>query len=258
MTGPHLLPFLVSLALALAVMSAAWLLSLRLKDAGVADIFWGPTLVLKGWAAALFPPAIGLAAGVTLALATLWGLRLGVHLFHRRSGKEDHRYTRIRNRFGRRFPLFSLFVIFWLQALLLWIVSWPLQAAIAAGRVSALALAGWLLVLAGTMLEALADRQLAAFRAVPGNDGRVLDTGLWRWSRHPNYFGDFLVWWGFFLAGSAAGTPWWSIASPLLMSLLLLHVSGVGLMEETIVDRRPGYKDYAARTSAFFPWPPAR
>ena len=116
----------------------------------------------------------------------------------------------------------------------------------------------WTITLSGIVVEAAADRQLTAFRAQPDHRDRVLDRGLWRWTRHPNYFGDFLIWWGFFAAGIAAGAPWWTIASPIVMSALLIRFSGAGLMEETITERRPGYRAYIARTSRFFPWPPAR
>jgi steroid 5-alpha reductase family enzyme len=115
---------------------------------------------------------------------------------------------------------------------------------------------GAAITLAGIVIEGLADAQLTAFRAAPTNTDRVLDTGLWRWTRHPNYFGDFLIWWGFFIAGIAGGGPWWTILSPVVMSALLMHYSGAGLMEDTIGDRRPAYKAYIARTSRFFPWPP--
>lgn len=258
--APILFSLLVTLALSMAIMTIAWLASLALRDASIADILWGPGLAMMGWMAACYSARIGLTGWISLGLATIWALRLGTYLLFRRlgSGREDHRYTSIRSRFGPSFSLLSLVAVFWLQALLLWIVSWPLQVAVLAQSGNTLAVAGWALILAGIIIETVADRQLSAFRAIVHNAGRVLDSGLWRWSRHPNYFGDFLIWWGFFLTGLAAGASWWTIASPVLMSALLLHFSGVGLMEETIPDRRPAYKDYIERTGAFVLWPPAK
>ena len=146
-----------------------------------------------------------------------------------------------------------------MQALLLWVISWPLQAALShAAPLGALDMLGMAMAVLGIAIEALADAQLTRFRADPHSRGLVLDRGLWAWSRHPNYFGDFLLWWGFFLLGISAGGPWWTILGPIAMSALLIHYSGAGLMEDTIKDRRPGYADYVRRTSLFLPWPPRR
>ena len=159
---------------------------------------------------------------------------------------------------GPRFALESLATIFLLQAALMWAVSLPLQAAAALGRdvpLGILDAAGALLSLAGVAVEATADAQLTRFLSRPESRGRVMQEGLWRWSRHPNYFGDFVVWWGLGFLGLAAGAAW-TLVGPALMSVLLLRVSGVTLLEKTIGTRRPGYAEYAARTSAFFPRPP--
>jgi steroid 5-alpha reductase family enzyme len=142
----------------------------------------------------------------------------------------------------------------------MWVVSLPLQAGAALGQDRPLGLLeaiGAAVALAGLAVEAVADAQLARFLADPASRGRVMDRGLWAWSRHPNYFGDFTVWWGLGLAAAGAGA-WWPLLGPAVMSVLLLRVSGVTLLESTIGARRPGYADYAARTSAFFPWPPRR
>jgi len=250
----------ITLALCLTLMSALWLPSLVLRDVSIVDIFWAPVFAIVGGATIWLEGGAQLSGWITQTLVTLWALRLGGHILIRRwkSGKEDHRYTAIRRKFGARFPLLSLPVVFWLQGLLLWVISWPLQVAVTAIGTTPLLLAGWLMTAAGVLVEALADAQLTAFRSQRGNEGRVLDTGLWRFSRHPNYFGDFLIWWGFFLAGIAAGAPWWTVLAPIVMSALLLHFSGVGLMEDTITERRPDYRRYIQRTSAFFPWPPAK
>ncbi len=248
---------LASAAVPAAALVALWAWSVRLRDVSIVDVFWGPGFALVAWTAVAVagPSPRGLLAA---ALVSGWGLRLGVHLGLRRRGHgEDRRYAAMRAAAGPRFAARSLFTVFLLQAALLWIVSLPLQASAARGppALGLLDVAGALLVLAGIALEAAADAQLARFLSRPENRGGVLDTGLWRWSRHPNYFGDFVVWWGLGLLGLAAGAPW-SVAGPALMTVLLLRVSGVTLLERTIGERRPGYAAYAARTSAFFPRPP--
>jgi steroid 5-alpha reductase family enzyme len=249
----------ITLALAFGMMTALWPLSFRLHDVSIVDILWAPAFAVLGWSYAFAVPPIGMRAWLALALITVWGLRLGSHIWARwrRLGHEDYRYAEIRRRNGPRFPLTSLLWIFWLQALLLWVISWPLQAALSGSRaLNAGDLAAAAMIAAGIVIEAAADTQLTRFRADPDNRGKVLDSGVWAWSRHPNYFGDFLMWWGFFLLGIAAGGPWWTILGPIAMSVLLIHYSGAGLMEDTIKDRRPGYADYVRRTSLFVPWPP--
>lgn len=245
--------------LAFGMMTALWPLSLRLRDVSIVDILWAPAFAILGWSYGLLPPALGLRGWIALALVTIWGLRLGLHILARwrRLGHEDYRYAEIRRRNGPNFPITSLVWIFWLQALLLWMISWPLQASLSgANPLNVLDAFAFAMVAAGIGIEAVADAQLTRFRADPASHGKVLDTGVWAWSRHPNYFGDFLMWWGFFVMGIAAGGPWWTILGPIAMSALLIHYSGAGLMEDTIKDRRPGYADYVRRTSLFIPWPP--
>jgi steroid 5-alpha reductase family enzyme len=249
-----------SAAVAAGAMLALWAVSVRLRDVSIVDVFWGPGFAVIAWT------SVAVAGGsprglLSAALATAWGLRLGAHLAARRRGQpEDRRYAAMRAVHGDRFPAVSVATVFLLQAALLWSVSLPLQAAAALGRGAPLDVAdaaGAVLVVAGVLVEAVADAQLARFLARPGSRGQVMQEGLWRWSRHPNYFGDFVVWWGLGLLGVAAGA-FWSLAGPALMSVLLLRVSGLTLLERTIGERRPGYAEYAARTSAFFPWPPRR
>jgi steroid 5-alpha reductase family enzyme len=139
---------------------------------------------------------------------------------------------------------------------LAWLVAAPLAAAIGApGPLGAVDIAGVVLVLFGIVWETIGDAQLARFKADAANARQVMDRGLWRYSRHPNYFGEFCVWWGFFVIALGAGA-WWTVLSPLLLSVLLLRVSGVTLLERDIGERRPAYSDYVARTNAFFPGPP--
>jgi steroid 5-alpha reductase family enzyme len=251
-------PILTAL-LAFGMMTALWPLSMRLRDVSIVDILWAPAFAVLGWSYVVLPPSLAPRGWIALILVTIWGLRLGLHIYARwrRLGHEDYRYAEIRRRNGPNFPWTSLFWIFWLQALLLWMISWPLQAALSGARaLNVLDGVGAAMIVAGIAMEAVADAQLTRFRADPRNREKVLDAGLWSWSRHPNYFGDFLMWWGFFVMGIAAGGPWWTILGPIAMSALLIHYSGASLMEDTIKDRRPGYADYVRRTSLFIPWPP--
>jgi len=190
------------------------------------------------------------------ALTTLWGVRLSWHLARRNHGRpEDPRYAAMRVAYGPRFWWISLFTIFLLQGAILWFVSLPLQVAAVRDLPRAVSIAdvlGTVLWSVGFLFESVGDWQLARFKADPANAGKVLDRGLWRYTRHPNYFGDCCVWWGLYLSSAAA----WTIASPVVITLLLLKVSGVALLERTIADRRPDYAAYQARTNAFFPGPP--
>jgi steroid 5-alpha reductase family enzyme len=238
---------------------ATWGVSLWRRDVSIVDSLWALMIALGGWAYALAADPIGPREGLVLGLASLWVLRLSGHITWRNRGQgEDRRYQAIRARNQPHFEWKSLYLVFGLQAALAWIVAWPLMAALAGG-----APLGWLdglgagLWLFGIGYEAVADRQLARFKADPANAGRVMDRGLWRTSRHPNYFGEACVWWGAGLVALAAGGAW-TLVSPLLMTVLLLKVSGVALLEQDIGERRPAYRDYIARTSAFIPWPPRR
>ena len=243
-----------ALGLILAAAVLLWLLSLRLKDASIVDILWAPGFAAVAAIAAV--PAPGPRRWLVLTLVTIWALRLGLHIYLRHRG-EDPRYATLRAKAGARWWWQSLFQVFLLQSALIWIISAPLQVAVsAAAPLCLFDGAGAAIAICGLVVEALADLQLARFRANAANKGQVMDRGLWAWSRHPNYFGDALMWWGFTLIGMAAAAHWWLLVSPVLMTALLLRVSGVTLLEETIVERRPAYADYIRRTSAFFPWPP--
>ena len=241
----------------LVAVTSLWTASLWLRDASIVDIYWGP-----GFSAIAL--VTFLAAGgdhprrvLVLVLAMLWGLRLGGYLLWRNAGKgEDFRYVAMREQHGERFWWVSLFTVFLLQGALQWIVSLPLQltqAAPGTAALGALDALGVALVAAGLFFEGVGDWQLARFKADPANEGRVMDRGLWRYTRHPNYFGDFLVWWG--LAAIALAAPYGlaGLVGPALMSFLLLRVSGVAMLERTIAERRPGYREYVETTNAFFP-----
>ncbi|MBS0205843.1 MAG: DUF1295 domain-containing protein [Planctomycetes bacterium] len=250
-----------SLLAVVAALTCLWLVSLVRRDASIIDPFWGTGFVLVTWMTLAASPTAhsGGRPWLLTALTTLWGVRLSLYLLWRNWGHdEDRRYRAMRDHHGRRFWWISLGTVFLLQGVILWIVSLPIQAAIVAAESKppgTLDLAGLTLWSLGLFFESVGDYQMAGFQADPGNAGRVMDRGLWRLTRHPNYFGDFCVWWGLYLIASSGGAAW-TIFSPLLMSFLLLKVSGVTLLEQTITDRRPDYAAYQARTSSFLPWPP--
>jgi steroid 5-alpha reductase family enzyme len=242
-----------------ALMLALWVASVVMRDASIVDPFWGVGFVLVAGIAAAVTDGDPARRVLLVALTAIWGLRLSIYLFRRNRGHgEDFRYAAMRARNPRRFVWASLVTVFGLQGVLMLIVSLPVQM----GQVPAgpglgpLAILGTAVWACGIAFEAIGDRQLARFRADHANRGRVLDTGLWRYTRHPNYFGDFLVWWGLWLIAAETGWGVLTIPGPILMSILLMRVSGVALLERDIAARRPGYADYVRRTSAFFPRPP--
>jgi len=250
---------LPTLLAAFTMMTLCWIISVPLRDVSIVDILWAPAFAAVGWLCVWLSPTVTPRGWMILALITLWAFRLGSHILKRwlKLGHEDYRYATIRAKRGPNFPMTSLAWIFWLQALLLWIISFPLQAAIASSApFNSLDWFGGFLALAGISIEAIADAQLTHFRASSANQEKVLNSGVWAWSRHPNYFGDFLLWWGIWIVAMAGGAPFWTASGPIVVSALLLHYSGAGLMEDTIADRRPAYRDYMQRTSLFFPWPP--
>ena len=247
---------LATLVFVLCCGALLWLLSLRLKDVSIIDIFWGPGIAAMVDIAAWMAPQINNRAFLALILVNAWALRLALHIGLRHRG-EDRRYAAMRQKFGPHWWWWSFFQIFLLQVILIWLLPAPLQAAILAGiSLGPLDLIGAGLALTGLLFEAVADAQLARFQKNPVHKGRVLDSGLWRLSRHPNYFGETLLWWGFFLIGFSASGNWWLLLSPLVMTLLLLKVSGISLMEDGVEDRRPAYAAYKRRVSAFVPWFP--
>ncbi len=256
-SSPQLTAALIALVALVALAFCSWLVSVVKRDVSIVDSVWSAMILLAAVVyAAVLPDAGGRTAPVLLLVA-IWALRLAGYITWRNWGEgEDRRYQAIRARNEPNFKWKSLYLVFVLQAVLAWIVSLSLLPAIASVRpLSLLDVLGIALMLAGLLIETVGDAQLAAFKAKAGNRGRVMDRGLWRYTRHPNYFGEFCVWWGFFIIALAAG-GWWTIVSPLLMSALLLKVSGVTLLEKDIGERRPAYRDYIVRTNAFFPgWP---
>lgn len=250
----------LNLGLVVLVMVVVWAFSTRIRDVSIVDIAWGVDGALI--AVVTFFLAQGALPRRLLltGMAGLWGIRLAFHIGLRKRGKgEDFRYAAMRAEHGDSFPLRSLFTVFLFQALLIWVVTLPVQVAQAPESppgLTPLDLAGIALWVLGMAIEIVADRQLKGFLAEPGNRGRVMDRGLWRYSRHPNYFGESLIWWGIFLAAAATTVGRMTFLSPLLLTFLLMRVSGVPLLEEALAERREGYREYMQRTSSFFPWPP--
>ncbi|MBT8061880.1 MAG: DUF1295 domain-containing protein [Xanthomonadales bacterium] len=233
-----------------------WLYSLVRNDVSIVDVFWSLMFLVAAVTYYLAAPGTGPMAGLVLALTAIWAIRLSAYIAWRNHGEpEDHRYQEIRKNNQPGFRFKSLYIVFGLQAFLAWVISLPLMVALS-GQASPgpLAYAGVALWLVGFIFESVGDLQLARFKANPENQGKVLDSGLWRYTRHPNYFGNFTLWWGFYLLALSAG-GWWTIVSPLLMSFLLLKVSGVALLEKDIGERRPSYAKYIENTNAFFPGP---
>jgi steroid 5-alpha reductase family enzyme len=251
---------LVSGAAVAALMVSTWLLSVRLRDASVVDVAWGLGFVLVAWTTFAIADGATVRKVLIASLTTLWGLRLAGYLGWRKRGEgEDFRYRGMRRRYGRRFALLSLFLVFGIQGLGMWAVSLPVQAAQVPDSpeiLTPLDLVGIAVWTLGFVFETAGDLQLARFRADPRNRGKVMDRGLWRYTRHPNYFGDFCVWWGLYTIALATGEAWWSVIGPLVMSFVLLKLSGVPVIEEHLSRHREGYGDYVRRTRSFFPWPP--
>jgi steroid 5-alpha reductase family enzyme len=255
--------YLHGLWTAAAVAAVTWPLSVYLRNASIVDSIW--SLLFVAQAIAWTVDAVHDGGGVTprqfllLGLLTVWALRLALYITWRNLGHgEDRRYQAIRRNHEPGFAWKSLYIVFGLQVLLAWVIAMPLMAALSSpAPVNPLDGLGILLWALGLAFEMLADFQLMRFRARSDSRGAVLDRGLWRYSRHPNYFGEFVLWWGLYLIGASAGA-WWTVFSPILMSLLLLRVSGVTLLEKDIAERRPAYRAYVERTSAFVPWPPRK
>lgn len=250
-------------AIAIVVlMLATWLLSLVLKNASIVDIVWGLGFVLVAWAVRLrVDDGLAVRQNVLVAMTTIWGLRLGGYLFWRNHGKgEDYRYRAMRKHWGPRFPIISLGTVFGLQGVLMFTVSLPVQLGQTRiepdlGVLAYLGIAVWAI---GIFFEWVGDAQLARFKGDPTNQGKVMNRGLWKFTRHPNYFGDACVWWGIALVAAETTVGKFGLIGALVMTILLRRVSGVVLLEKSLSKRKEGYAEYVARTSPFFPRPPKR
>ena len=244
------------------MMTLLWIVSIILKNVSIVDLFWGFGFVVTTIFYFISTDGNGLRKAILLILVALWGLRLSGYLTWRNSGKgEDFRYREFRKKYGeKRYWWVSFFQTFLLQGLLMWLISAPLLGAQYASPEKSpgfLDFAGILLWIIGFIFETGGDFQLAKFKSDPSNKGRVLDTGFWKYTRHPNYFGDSAVWWGYGLICLSAGSYFPALGS-VLMTALIIKVSGVVLLEKSLKDQKPQYREYIEKTSAFIPWLPKK
>jgi len=249
--------WLWALAALVALAVAAWAVSVARRDVSIVDSLWSVFFAVGLLAYVGATEAVGPRAALIGALVGVWALRLSVYITVRNHGQpEDRRYQAIRRNNEPHFWLKSLWIVFLLQAFLAWVIGLPAYAAVSGqttpGPLDYLGVALWAI---GMFFEVVGDWQLTRFRRRRQSADAVLDTGLWRYTRHPNYFGEALLWWGVYLLALSAGA-WWTVFAPVLMTFLLLRVSGVALLEKDIGERRPAYRDYVRRTNAFLPWPP--
>ena len=252
---------LVSALAIVVLMLSTWVLSIILKNASIVDIVWGLGFVVVAWVVRLSADGNNARQWLLVAMVTVWGLRLAGYLFWRNHGNgEDFRYRAMRKHYGQRFGLISLVTVFALQGVLMFVVSLSVQLgqADATPNIGVIAYIGVALWLIGLFFEAVGDAQLARFKSDPANQGMVMRTGLWRYTRHPNYFGDSCVWWGIGLVAAETGSGAWGLIGSLVMTILVRRVSGVPMLEKTMGKRRPGYAEYVATTSPFFPRPPKK
>ncbi len=244
------------------LMLVTWLVSLRLRNASIADIVWGSGFVLAAWVAFYTVRVpLNLRQVLLVGIPTFWGLRLSLHLFQRNHGKpEDKRYQAMRAQHPNNFGWVSLVTVFGLQGVLMFGVSLPLQIGQLAPQLplGAVAYFGIALCALGLFFEVVGDHQLAQFINDPANKGKIMNKGLWRYTRHPNYFGDGCLWWG--LGFIALGTQYgiWGLLGPALITYLLTQISGVPMLEKSMLKNNPRYADYMATTNAFIPWPPKK
>ncbi len=252
----HEQPFNIGIGAVMLALTLLWLVSIAIKDASIIDIFWGIGFVILAWLYRYLLKNDSDKSLLFCILVSIWGLRLGFYLAYRNLGKgEDYRYQVWRKQHGANFWWVSFFRVFLLQGFLMWIIAAPLLIAQTSTEWTWLDYVGIILWSIGLAFEAIGDWQLAQFKQNPQNKGKVLNTGLWKYTRHPNYFGDALLWWGLFCFALSAG-GWWTIFSPVLMTFLLMRVSGVVMLEKTLVITKPQYQDYINRTSSFFPMLP--
>jgi steroid 5-alpha reductase family enzyme len=248
-------------AILMACMITLWLISIPLGDVSFVDSFWAAGFIVV--AASTYAMTGGETGRrqLLLVITAIWGARLAAYLFLRwRREGADGRYVALLKKAPGNVHLFSLRKVFLLQGPMLWIVSLPVQLGQIQAEPATLGLLAWVgaaLAAVGIFFESLGDHQMAAFKSDPENEGKVMDRGLWRYTRHPNYFGDSCVWWGLYLIAAETSVGAWSFFGPLLLTWTLVKWSGVPLLERRLQRSRPGYADYLERTSSFFPWPPA-
>lgn len=250
---------LISAVVIAALMVGTWLASLGAKNASIVDIVWGLGFVVVSWVLTFAIDGDVARQWLVTILVSIWGLRLSLYLFRRNHGKgEDWRYVRMRKKHGSKFPIVSLFTVFLFQGIVMWVVSLPVQFSHGddSPSIGPIAVIGIMVWIVGFVFEAVGDAQLARFKKDPMNAGKVMDKGLWSLTRHPNYFGDAMVWWGLGIIAAETGSGVIALIGSLVMTIFLRRVSGVPMLEASLVKRREGYDEYVARTSPFFPRPP--
>ncbi len=245
----------------LSVFVVVWLISIRIKNASIVDILWGPACAFSAVLTYFMNEVTTPRATILTVLVVIWGLRLGFYLAKRNLGSgEDYRYVAMRARVGsdRSFVWWSLVRVYFLQCVIAWFVSIPTQLGQLGGSVElgGLAYLGIAVFVIGLLFESIGDAQLTAFKNKPENKGKLMDQGLWSWTRHPNYFGDAAVWTGLTLIALEAPLGIYTVFSPVLMVFFLYSVSGKALLERAMIKKYPEYMEYKARVSGFFPWPP--
>ena len=254
--------YILAFGYIMALMTLVWIASIFLKNASIVDPFWSIGFVVAGITYYLNTGGFEPRKIIILTLLIIWGLRLAIYLGWRNIGKpEDYRYQQFRNDYGpKRYWWFSFFQVFLLQGVLLWMISIPLLTAMndtenhSIGIFDYIGIGLWFI---GFAFETVGDYQLARFKSDLANKGKLLTQGLWKYTRHPNYFGDAMLWWGFGMFSISVGS-YVSILGPLLMSFLIVKVSGVAMLERTLKHTKPAYQDYVRRTNAFFPWFPKK
>lgn len=243
------------------IMVSTWLLSVIIKNASIVDIVWGAGFAITSWVLALTVDGDNGRQLLLAVMVGVWGTRLALYLAKRNIGHgEDWRYKAMRKKAGKKFTYSSLVTVFGLQGALMWVVSLPVQFGNgdSSPGVGPLAVIGIMVWLVGLSFEAIGDFQLARFKKDPNNAGKVMDQGLWSLTRHPNYFGDALLWWGIGIVGAETGSGVIGFIGPVAMTFFLLRISGVPMLERSLSRRREGYAEYAARTSQFIPRPPKK
>lgn len=255
---------LVDAAIVFGSFTLLWAISMATRDSSLVDIWFSPCIAIAAVTGAVFAGGAEPRRVLLAVLASVWALRLGGYLLWRNWGREDPRYARFRKHIedqGKNFAWHSFTRINLYQGAIVFLALAPFlvaQTAPEPAELGALARLGAALTLFGVAFQGIADFQLARFKADPATAGKVLDTGLWRYSRHPNYFGESCVWWGYWLVACEVPWGWLTAISPAFMTWSILGMMGKELVERRMLKKRPGYEDYVARTSGFIPWFPRR
>ena len=253
--------YLFAFAAIMTMMTILWLISIKIRNVSIVDLFWGFGFVVASAVYFIFTEGLEVRKILLMTLVAIWGLRLSIYLAWRNIGEgEDFRYQKFRKDFGEhRYWWYSFFSVFLLQGVLMWLISVPLLGAQFSpeNSLGIMDYFGVLIWIIGFVFEAGGDMQLARFKANPANKGKVLNTGFWHYTRHPNYFGDAAVWFGYSLICISAGS-YWPVLGSVLMTALIIKVSGVALLEKSLNTTKPGYQEYVRKTSAFIPWFPKK